>query len=96
MVSETKLLGTHITNDLKWDLNTHHLVKKGNSRMQLFLKISRFGPSLEDMIEIYTTFIRRVLEISSSVWHTSLTRENETDLERIQKSAIRVLLGTKF
>ena len=29
----TKLLGTHITNDLTWDLNTKHIVKKSNARM---------------------------------------------------------------
>ena len=38
VLSDAKLLGTHITNDLKWDLNTHHLVMKGNSRMQLLQK----------------------------------------------------------
>ena len=96
VVSDAKLLGTHITNDLKWDLNTHHLVKKGNSRMQLLRKISTFGASIEDMKQIYTTFIRSVLETSSSVWHKSLTRENEIDLERIQKSAFRIILGDKY
>ena len=25
VVEEAKLLGTHITNDLKWDLNTKHI-----------------------------------------------------------------------
>ena len=28
VVSETKLLGTYITSDLKWDKNTSELVKK--------------------------------------------------------------------
>ena len=35
IVENTKLLGTHITNDLTWDLNTNHIVKKANARMQL-------------------------------------------------------------
>ena len=35
IVENTKLLGTHITNDLKWDLNTKHIIKKANDRMQL-------------------------------------------------------------
>ena len=33
VVSETKLLRTHITNDLKWDKNTYELIKKANARM---------------------------------------------------------------
>ena len=48
------------------------------------------------MKQIYTTFIRSVLETSCSVWHKILTRENEIDLERIQKSAFRVILGDKY
>ena len=45
VVPEAKLLGTHITNDLKWDVNTAHIVKKYNARMQLLRKIYSFGAS---------------------------------------------------
>ena len=31
----TKLLGTIISDDLKWNLNTKNIVKKANARMQL-------------------------------------------------------------
>ena len=34
-VSETKLLGTIITDDLKWNKNTNYIVKETNKRMQL-------------------------------------------------------------
>ena len=30
------------------------------------------------------------------VWHSSLTEKNEKDLERIQKSAVRIILGRNF
>ena len=85
VVEEAKLLGTHITNDLKWDLNTKHIVKKRNSRMQLLRKVASFGASREDLKHIYTLFVRSALEHSSSVWHKNLTNENESDLERVQK-----------
>ena len=35
VIDSTKLLGTVLSNDLKWDLNTANLVKKANTRMQL-------------------------------------------------------------
>ena len=35
VVKEMKLLGTKITDDLKWNSNTKMLVKKANSRIQL-------------------------------------------------------------
>ena len=96
VVDQTKILGTHITNDLKWDINTQNIVRKSNARMQLLRKVASFGATLEDMKHIYKLFVRSSLEHSSSVWHTSLSKENKTDLERIQKSAFRLMLGNKY
>ena len=84
IVENTKLLGTHITNDLTWDLNTKHIVNKSNARMQLLRKIASFGASREDMIHIYKLFVKSALEHSSSVWHKSLTSENVNNLETVQ------------
>ena len=39
IVEEAKLLGTHITSDLKWDKNTHELVKQAKAELQLLRKI---------------------------------------------------------
>ena len=94
IVENTNLLGTHITNDSTWDLNTNHIVKKAYAIIQLLIKISRFGASREDMIHIYKLFVRSALEHSR--WHKSLTLENVNDLERIQKSAFRLILGTEY
>ena len=38
IINKTKLLGTIITDDLKWNANTDELVKKGNQRMLLLRK----------------------------------------------------------
>ena len=65
-------------------------------RMQLLRKISSFGGSIEDIKHIYVVFIRSILETSSLVRHTSLTKENENDLERIQKTAFRLILGSRY
>ena len=37
-VSETKLLGTIVTNDLKWTKNTSFIVQKANKRLELLRK----------------------------------------------------------
>ena len=56
VVSQAKLLGVIITNDLKWDSNTEYLVKKANSRMQLLRKVSSFTKSKEDKKAICTIY----------------------------------------
>ena len=96
VISHAKLLGTIIQDDLKWDLNTANLVKKANSRMELLRRVAGFGAPIEDLKTIYILYVRSVLEHSSIVWHSSLTEENSADLERIQKSAVKIILGNQY
>ena len=57
--------------------------------------MASFDPPAEDLKEIYLLFIRSILEQSATVWHSSITEENKSDLERIQKSAVRIILKGK-
>ena len=41
-----------------------------------------------DLLAIYESFLRSNLEQSAAVWHSSLSKCNEFDLERVQKSAL--------
>ena len=95
VVDKMKLLGTILTNDLKWDANTSYLVKKAYKRMQLLHNVAKFTKETTDLKSIYITYIRPVLEQSSIVWHSSLTKENCDNLERVQRSAIRLIMGRK-
>ena len=74
-------------------LNTNLLIKKAYARMQLLHEMSNFGAPLSDMKDIYVLFIRSYLEQSSSVWHSSLTQDNIDDLERVQKSAFKIMIN---
>ena len=96
VIDSTRLLGTIITNDLKWEQNTAQIVKKSNARMELLRREASFGTSTEDLKTIYYLFVRSQLEQSSVVWHSSLTEENKTDLERVQKSAVKIIMGDNY
>ena len=41
-------------------------------------------------------FIRSKLEQSAVVWHSSLTETNRRDLERVQKSAVKIILKSSY
>ena len=96
VVKETKLLGVFITSDLKWNRNTEQLVKDASRRMRVLHRASQFSSNKQDLIVIYKMYIRSKLEQSASVWHSSLSKCNENDLERVQKSALKVILKDKY
>ena len=58
--------------------------------------IASLGASIEDLKIIYFLFIRSHLEQSATAWHSCLTVENSNDLERVQKSAVKILLGNQY
>ena len=87
---------TIVSNDLKWDMNTDKLIKSANARMQLLHKMSNFGAPLNDMKEVYVLFVRSLLEQTSELWHSSLTQDNIEDLERVQKSAVKIMIKNKY
>ena len=96
VIDSTRLLGTIIQKDLRWDLNTAQVVKKANARMEILRRVSSFGAPIQDLKDIYILFIRSLLEQSATVWHSSLTEENAEDLERVQKNALRIILKDQY
>ena len=95
-VHETKLLGTIITSDLKWHKNSEMLIKKAFQRMQMIRHLKSFGVKKEDLVTIYILYIRSILEQNCQVWHFSLTLEDETNIERVQKVALYLILHEEY
>ena len=96
VIDSTRLLGNIIKNNLSWDLNTANLLKKTNGRMELLRRVASFGTPPEDLKLIYILFVRSILEQSATVWHSSLSKENANDLERVQKSAMKIILNGSY
>ena len=66
----------------------------GNFLTRLFVIriLRRNGVPVEDLIEIYFTLIRSVLEYCCPVWHNALPLYLAEQLERVQKRAFRIIL----
>ena len=96
IVNEAKLLGTIITDKLTWDRNTAEITKQAFRRMQLLNAAAAFTSSKFYLKCIHITFVRSILEKSAVVWHSSLNDRNRKDLERVQKAAVRVIMGKSY
>ena len=94
--SESKCHGTITSNDLIWDSNTVHVVRRANAGMVLLRKLAEFGAPTSDLKTINISFIRIILEQSAVVWHSGLTEENKADMSRVQKTACKVMLRGRY
>ena len=64
--------------------------------MRILHKVSEFNAPVEDLVTIYIMYVRSILEQACQVWHPMLTQENADDIERVQKSALKVILKEDF
>ena len=96
IIQQTRLLGTVVSTDLTWHENTQYMVQRGYQRMTILRKLYEFDIPIEDLVMIYTMYIRSVLEYNSTVWFSSITIEEREDLERVQRVACKVILKDDY
>ena len=96
VVDEIRLLGLIIRSDLKWISNTANIVAKANKRLWILRRLSNLGAKDIDLIEIYTKQIRSVLELAVPAWQGGLTQAEKRDIERVQRCACNIILGSEY
>ena len=96
VVEEMKLLGLHITTDLKWHANTQNMIKKANSKLWILRRLKRLGADQKDLTDIYCKQIRCHLEFATPVWQGAITKGERSDIERVQRCALRIILDKNY
>ena len=96
IIDETELLGVVISSDLTWRKNTKQLVQRAYRRVILLHKLFDFAVSEKDLVTIYVLFIRSILEQSCVVWHSAITQEEMNNLERVQKTCLKIILKDNY
>ena len=64
--------------------------------MLILHNLVKFTLLTEELIQIYILYIRSVLENCAAVWHSSLTGGQELELERVQKTALKIILKENY
>ena len=96
VVSTAKVLGVHVSSDLKWSKHISEVLKKANSRLYLLKLLKHFNLPTDDLVTIYSGFVRPMAEYAAPVWHPGLTVHEDLALERIQKRACRIIVGKHY
>ena len=96
IVNHKRILGVHLTSDLKWDKQVDTLIKRANMRMRWLHSATKFTEDRKILKQIYTIYVRSILENAATVWHSSLTQSNVESLERCQKAALRIICADKY
>ena len=76
------------------------MILPGRQTLPLLLKkltnLFSFLVPHNELLNIYKLYIRSVVEQSCIVWHSSITKGEILDIERIQKVALRIILKDQY
>ena len=72
------------------------MVKKAYTRMLIIHKLYSFNVPVEDIVNIYILYIRSLVEQNVAVWSHTITQDEEEDIERVQKIALKVILKEDY
>ena len=96
LVHETKLLGVIISSDLSWGANTDYITNRCSRKTWMLRRLKKLGASQRDLLDVYIKQIRSLAEYAVPVWNSSLTGEDISNIERIQKTALHIILGQNY
>ena len=96
VVNETRLLGLIVQSDLCWDLQINSMVSKSSCRLYMLCCLKRFGVPVSDLISVYIGYVRPIVEYACPVWHGSINIKQSQQIERIQKRACRIIIGSTY
>ena len=80
VVSETRLLGIMLTDDLKWARNTEFICKKAYKKMWTLRRMKVLDLEPYVILDVYLKEIRSVLELAVPAWHSGLTKSSQLTL----------------
>ena len=90
-VKSFKLLGVYISEDLTWGVHCDYIIKKANRRLYALRTLKKCGVPTSDLITVYCSLIRSVIEYASAVF-ANLPKYLSDALEGIQKRSLRIIL----
>ena len=90
-VQSAKFLGTFLSDNLSWDTHVSATAKKAQQRLFFLRQLKKFKMSREVLIQFYKAAIESILTFSILVWYGNLLQEERAKLERVVKSASRII-----
>ena len=93
VVTKTKLLGVTLSSDLSWQEHVNGIVKRASKALYMLCVMKKYQAPQEQLVKIYTTYIRPLLEYCAPVFHAGLTCLQAKQLENVQKRALKLIGG---
>ena len=70
------------------------MCKRAFSKIWMLRRMQNLGLDYMTILDYYLKEVRSLLELAVPAWHSNLSLKLTSDIERVQKVAVRIILGT--
>ena len=96
VIQETRLLGITLASDLSWWPHINDITRRATSKLWVLIRFKSLGGTSEQLRQIYLTRVRSTLEFGAPIFHSGLSKEQSMKVERVQKKALVIILGSGY
>ena len=72
------------------------MVSRANRRIFMLRTLKTFKIGINDILTVYSSYVRPLLEYACPVWHSALTQYQRNQIERVQKRSLRIILSYQY
>ena len=95
-VPSVRLVGVILSQNLRWNENTKYICEKARRKLWILRRMQGLDLNEWQLFDVYTKEIRSILEMAVPVWHSSLTKLQSNEIEKVQKIAMKIILKHKY
>lgn len=92
-VEKCKLLGVYINSNCDWSDHVNHIYEKANKKLYIIRKLKGVGLSTSQLVKLYVTHIRSLIEYCSVLWAFNINKDLEKKLNSIEKRALSIIMS---
>ena len=96
VIYKTRLLGVTITSDLSWSEHVNDITLRATKKLSVLIRFKAVGGTTDQLLTVYTSKIRSILEFAAPVFHSGLTKKQSQKLEMVQKKAFVIILSNLY
>ncbi len=82
------LLSIDLNDSLSWSDHISKMYKKASKRLYFLSQLRRTKLDSKDIVKVFVSLVRPILEYSCQLWHAGLNTQQEELLESIQERAL--------
>jgi hypothetical protein len=96
VVEEMKLVGYMLRSDLKTKSNTRYITKRAYKRLWIIRRLKALGASQAQLVDVLQKQVLSLLHLASPAWNSQLPVREKADIERVLRTAMRIVWGAQY